>query len=88
MPPHDPGWSWFEPPAPPDDAHRQAVARAFARVFSGPDAPLALAHLRGLTLERCLGPEASDAALRCLEGQRLLVTHILSLIERGRDPSP
>ncbi|CDL00888.1 protein of unknown function [Magnetospirillum gryphiswaldense MSR-1 v2] len=83
----DPGWDWFAPPAPPDNAQRLAVARAFARAFSGADGDLALAHLRSLTLDRCLGPDASDAALRCLEGQRLLAAHILSLVERGRDGS-
>lgn len=83
----DPGWAWFEHPAPPDDSQRLTVARAFARAFSGADGDLALAHLRSLTLDRCLGPEASDASLRCLEGQRLLASHILSLVERGRDGS-
>lgn len=83
----DPGWGWFEPPAPPDNSQRLALARAFARAFSGADGELALSHLRALTLERCLGPEASDSALRCLEGQRLLAAHILSLVDRGRDPT-
>lgn len=83
----EPGWDWFDPPPPPAGAQRLAVARAFARAFSGADGELALSHLRALTLERCLGPEASDAALRCLEGQRLLAAHILSLVEQGRDPS-
>ncbi len=83
----DPGWGWFEPPPPPENGHRQALARAFARAFSGADGELALSHLRALTLERCLGPDASDQALRCLEGQRLLAAHILSLVEQGRDPT-
>ena len=83
----DPGWSWFDPPPPPEPGHRLTVARAFARAFSGADGELALSHLRALTLERCLGPDAGDAALRCLEGQRLLAAHILSLVEQGRDPT-
>ena len=84
----DPGWAWFEPAPAATDDQRQTLARAFARVFSAPDAPLVLAHLRALTVERSLGPDASDAALRYLEGQRMLVQHILSLIERGRaDPT-
>ena len=83
----DSGWDWFDPPSPPEPGQRLVVARAFARAFSGGDGELALSHLRALTLERCLGPEASDAALRCLEGQRLLATHILSLVEQGRDPT-
>jgi hypothetical protein len=32
-----------------------------------------------------LGPDCGDGALRSLEGQRVLVHHILSLIESGRD---
>lgn len=85
MPP-DPGWTWLEPPLPPSgDDSRLALARLFARLFAGADGDTALTHLTGLTLDRCLGPEASDAALRMLEGQRQLVLHIQSLIRRGRD---
>ncbi|MCA1909061.1 MAG: hypothetical protein LDL39_11935 [Magnetospirillum sp.] len=83
----DPGWGWFEPAPPPDNSQRLVLARAFARAFSGADGELALSHLRALTLDRCLGPEATDQALRCLEGQRLLAAHILSLVEQGRDPT-
>lgn len=81
----DPGWSWFEPPPPPGADDRRALARAFARAFAGADGEMVLTHLSALTLERCLGPEASDAALRTLEGQRLLVAHMLSLVALGRD---
>lgn len=87
MPQHsEPGWSWLEPPAQSgtEDEDRQALARAAARVFSGPDGEKVLAHLKGLTLDRCLGAEASDNALRTLEGQRQLVLHILSLAASGR----
>jgi hypothetical protein len=85
MPDEKSGWTWFDPPPPPPDAaERQALARAFTRAFAGPDGQSALDHLRMLTVQRCLGPDASDAALRCLEGQRQLVHHILSLVERGR----
>lgn len=86
MPSRDPGWSWFEPPPPPPGAEdRRALARAFARAFSGADGEAVLAHLSALTVERCLGPDASDAALRTLEGQRMLVAHMLSLAAQGRD---
>ena len=57
---------------------------AFARSFAGEDGERILAHLRTITLGRALGPEASDAALRHLDGQRCLYLHIQSLIERGR----
>lgn len=78
------GWDWFGPlPAAPDPA-TDPTARAFARCFAGAEGERAIMHLRGLTLERHLGPEASDAMLRHLEGQRHLVAHILALIARGR----
>jgi hypothetical protein len=81
----DPGWSWFDPaPPPPGEDDRRALARSFARAFSGADGEAVLAHLSALTLERCLGPDSSDAALRTLEGQRLLVAHILALAAQGR----
>jgi hypothetical protein len=54
-------------------------------MFSGVDGEAALAYLTQLTTERCLGPDASDAALRVLEGQRQLVLHLQSLIRLGRD---
>lgn len=81
----DPGWNWFEPPAVEGDDARLALARICARLFSCGDGEQLLAHLTGLTVGRCLGPEASEGALRALEGQRQLVHHILSLIQRGRD---
>lgn len=87
MPAPADGWAWLEPPvaAPPAEDEGVGLARAFARVFAGPEGEWVLAHLTGLTTGRCLGPDASDAMLRCLEGQRQLVHHILSLVARGRD---
>lgn len=81
----DPGWSWFEPSPLAGDDQRLALARLFARLFSGADGETALAYLTQLTTERCLGPDASDAALRTLEGQRQLVLHLQALIQAGRD---
>ncbi|MGE5476565.1 MAG: hypothetical protein ACM3Q1_07925 [Bacteroidales bacterium] len=81
----DNGWNWFEPAAaPPGDDQRLKLARLFARLFSGADGETALAYLTQLTTGRCLGAEASDAALRVLEGQRQLVLHLQSLIRLGR----
>jgi len=60
------------------------LARAFARALSGRDGEIVRAHLRRLTLERALGPEAEAAALRHLEGQRALVVRIEALAARGR----
>ncbi|MDW3204476.1 MAG: hypothetical protein R8L07_02955 [Alphaproteobacteria bacterium] len=60
------------------------ILKAFARGFSGPDGDLILNHLRALTLDRALGPAASAAEIRHLEGQRCLVRQIETLIARGR----
>ncbi|MEX1306343.1 MAG: hypothetical protein WEA84_14400 [Rhodovibrionaceae bacterium] len=85
-PPSEKGWEWFESPAVPAAADDLAeTALAFARCFAGRQGDLALSHLRRLTQQRHLGPEASDTALRHLEGQRQLVAYIASLVERGRD---
>ncbi|EKV27054.1 hypothetical protein C882_1983 [Caenispirillum salinarum AK4] len=87
------GWSGLDPGAggAVEDGRQNAVAAKeddtgflFARVFSGGDGARALEHLRALTLDRALGPEASPDALRHLEGQRCLVRHILALVARGR----
>lgn len=84
--PSDPGWTWLDPSPPsPGDDRSLALARLFARLFAGEQGEAALAHLTRLTLDRCLGPDASDSALRMLEGQRQLVLHIQSLVRRGRD---
>jgi hypothetical protein len=92
--PHDPhdGWRWFAPddagpprqaePAP--EAERLALARAVARCFATPEGEALLRHLTDLTLRRTLGPDASDAQLRQLEGQRQLVAYLHALAARGR----
>jgi len=80
-------WPWGDPgPAAPDPSgeDRTALARACARLFTHDDGRRLLRHLRALTVERHLGPEASDAALRHLEGQRALVAHLDRLIAEGR----
>lgn len=70
-----------EPPTAAD-----TLAPAFAACFRGAEGQLVLAHLRGLTRDRVLGPQASEAELRHLEGQRVLVRHIETLVARGRAP--
>jgi hypothetical protein len=86
MRPPDSGWTWFEPPPVQGDGDGGLVlARQFARLFGGGDGEAVLDHLKALTLTRCLGPDAGDAALRHLEGQRHLVLHILAQVARGRD---
>lgn len=89
MPPSDvspaaAGWGWFDDAAPANGGDGEAAA-AFARCFSTPDGVRVLAALSAATLERALGPDASDAALRQLEGQRRLVLSLRAIIARGRD---
>ncbi len=66
----------------PDAAELALIA---ARCFQSGDGRRVLAYLRSITLERTLGPGAGDAQLRHLEGQRQLVHHIQTLIERGQN---
>ena len=83
------GWSWFDAPddgeAAPDgsEAATPDIAIAFARCFSSSDGRRVLDHLRRMTLERSLGPGASDAVLRHVEGQRHLVAQIFALVAQG-----
>jgi len=60
------------------------IEKNFARVFSSNDGRAVLAHLRRITIERVLGPNATDAELRGLEAQRALVHQIEQLSERGK----
>jgi len=87
------GWSWFEreEPANPTDSAAdnmpdpgRALCIAYARCFASPDGEKVLDHLRSLTLERTLGPDASTQMLRHTEGQRQLVAYITAQTERGR----
>lgn len=82
------GWDWLEAPSPagpvPAVAAETDPAPSFARCFAGGDGARVLAVLRAMTLDRALGPDAPEAALRHLEGQRQLVATILALVARGR----
>ncbi len=83
------GWRWFEAPPASERADGAAppnaeLARAFARCFGSPEGEAALRHLTDLTLRRALGPDAADAQLRHLEGQRQLVAYVHALVARGR----
>ncbi|MCF3628141.1 hypothetical protein RJ527_08700 [Thalassospiraceae bacterium LMO-SO8] len=67
------------------------AARLAARCFRSTDGAALLSYLKALTLDRALGPDATDATLRHLEGQRHLVRHLSHLIDLGRagpDASP
>jgi hypothetical protein len=79
------GWAWLENPASPKgDETLMLLARQASRLFATPDGEAILEHLKSMTIDRCLGPEAGDNALRHLEGQRHLVLHLLALAARGR----
>lgn len=56
----------------------------YARTFATAAGSVVLTHLRKITIERVLGPDATDAQLRGLEAQRALVHQIENMIERGK----
>jgi len=58
--------------------------KIFARIFSGPDGAHALKYLRDITIERFLGPDATEPRLRDMESRRALVHQIEQMIERGK----
>jgi hypothetical protein len=79
------GWTWLDIPAGPHGGEAALLlARQTARLFASPDGEAVLQHLKAMTIDRSLGPEAGDNALRHLEGQRHLVLHLLALAARGR----
>lgn len=83
------GWGWFDLANFETEVRlggqldEESLARTFAKTFQGRNGACVLAHLRRITLERSQGPDATDAMLRHLEGQRQLVSYVLSLVERG-----
>ena len=60
------------------------IEQNYTRTFSTSAGAAVIAHLRRITIERVLGPNATDAELRGLEAQRALVHQIESMIERGK----
>lgn len=60
------------------------IEQNYARTFSTAAGIAVLNHLRKITIERVLGPDATDAQLRGLEAQRALVHQIEIMIERGK----
>ena len=60
------------------------IAHEYARTFSSASGRAVIEHLRKITIERVLGPHATDGELRTIEGARALVHQIETLIERGR----
>lgn len=74
------GWMWFEPSSAVADDETELV-RACRTCFSTPAGQRVLDHLRAAFLDRRLGPNASDAELRHVEGQRSVVANLLRLTE-------
>jgi hypothetical protein len=72
---------------PPAESESADIERAFARCFASEDGRKVIAHLQVMTFQRAFGPDAPDAQLRYIEGQRALVASVLRLIDRGRHPS-
>jgi len=69
------GWGALTPIGSTGDPDLKVrIERAFARCFAGAEGELVQAP----------GPNSTDAALRHMDGQRCLVLHIQSLIDRGR----
>lgn len=60
------------------------IEQNYTRTFSTAAGVSVLNHLRKITIERVLGPDATDAQLRGLEAQRALVHQIEIMIERGK----
>lgn len=78
------GWDWFvSQDATPANEQQLELCRAFARCFASAEGRSALEHLRRVVLERRLAPNASDAELRHLEGQRYAVAYVVAMVERG-----
>jgi hypothetical protein len=80
------GWAWFatnDTAAAYSGPGDRELRHAFARCFAGADGRVVLEHLKRLILERRLPPDASDAELRHLEGQRHAVAYIVAMVERG-----
>lgn len=62
-----------------DDTEKNYVV-----TFTSQPGKSVLRHLRDITIERFLGPNATESELRALEGQRALVHQIESAICRGQ----
>lgn len=60
------------------------IEKAYARTFLTASGAQVLGHLRKITIERTLGPNATDAELRSLEAQRALVQQISAMVLRGK----
>ena len=82
------GWDWFQ------DRNRSTatdafepnqeaeLSKCFVRCFGTAEGMKVLRHLRALTVERTVGPHATESLLRYLEGQRQIVLYIESVVHK------
>lgn len=72
------GWSWFttEPPKALTD---EELATAIQACFSGRNGDIVIDHLRTTFLDRRVAPNASDAELRHVEGQRAAIAFLIRI---------
>lgn len=69
-------------PRPKEDDEK--ISRDLNSLFKTPNGKSVLKYLRSITIESVQGPNASDAELRHLEGQRYLVGLIERRINHGQ----
>ncbi len=62
----------------------QEIEKQYARAFGSPAGRAVLQHMRKITIERTLGPNATDAELRWAESNRAFVHQIEQMIARGK----
>lgn len=65
----------------------QDIEKQYARTFATPSGKQVLIHLRSLTVERIIGPNASNEDLRWWAAQNALVHQIENLINKGKSPT-
>lgn len=58
----------------------QELEKQYARTFQTPSGKAVLQHMRKITIERTLGPNASDNELRWNEANRAFVRQIENMI--------
>jgi len=59
------------------------IEKNYFRCFGTPAGEFVLKHLRSITIDRFLGPNASESELRGLEAQRALV-HMIAKLGGGK----
>ena len=63
----------------------QDIEKQYARTFATPSGKQVLIHLRSITLERIIGPNASNEDLLWWAAQNALVHQIEHLINKGKN---